>query len=180
MEIRIIAFRGIGLHNTRFKQESGLIKAGHVGFQFEGDDLIYGFHPTQAAIQSAGGEEAILRLLIDRIPQPAALHDDTEIFIRAYELAQKGAPTTVLVVTYQVPDEDFGKIRDTALRWYNEGKQLMYNFPKKDGSFDADEANCAVFPEKLGIPIPIRNGKMGVYIDTMRQLPNVRRWQPKG
>ena len=42
--VRLIAFRGVGFSNPRYTNEDALIKAGHVGFQLEGDPTIYGFH----------------------------------------------------------------------------------------------------------------------------------------
>ena len=62
MKVYLLGFRGVGF---KVKDEFALIRAGHVGWQLEGDDRIFGFHPTPTAIEAAGGEEAAIRILKD-------------------------------------------------------------------------------------------------------------------
>ena len=48
--VYLIAFRGVGFSDMRYEAEHLLIRSGHVGFYFEGEEtLILGFRPTQEA-----------------------------------------------------------------------------------------------------------------------------------
>lgn len=63
------------------------------------------------------------------------------------------------------------------LQWYTEGKVFQYNLPDRDGAFNPNEYNCAVFPKLLGIDIPLDNGKVYLYVDKMIEL-GATEWRP--
>ena len=177
MKIFLLAFRGTGgFRDPKYSSEPALIRAGHVGIQFEGDDRIFGFHPTLAAETAAGGEDAIIDLLKNHIGQSGAVQDDTSIFERAYILFKQGEHTEVFVLTYEVEEEEFHKMRQTLLEWYNMKKEFTYNFPNHDGTFAENHYNCAIFPKLLGLPLPSENGLVSHYIGAMR-LKGAKAWQ---
>ena len=63
-QITIIAFRGTSFRDPKYKIENTLIRAGHVGWIFEDEpDVIYGFHPTNKAVEEAGGITQLILLL---------------------------------------------------------------------------------------------------------------------
>lgn len=174
MKILLLAFRGTGgFNNPQYKNEPALIKVGYVGILFEGDNRIFGFHPTSEAAEAAGGQDNLVALLKQRIAQQGRIHEDTTVFERAYALNQQGERTRVIALTYEVSEETFQRVRQTLLEWYNTGKTFQYNFPFRDGSFNEGEYNCATFPKLLGIVIPSEDRLLFNYIAEMeRNLGN--------
>jgi filamentous hemagglutinin len=181
MKVTIIAFRGVGYRRSEHKKEPALIQVGHVGIMFEDDlETIYGFHPTQETVDAVGGLDELINLLKKRERQPGTVQDDTLVFIRAYELAQKGElgrRTQVYQITYDLDDEAYDTARAEVLDLYQTQGKIWYNFPKTDGRFDEDECNCALFPSLVGIPIPSANGMVSEYIQEMRSK-GATLWQP--
>jgi hypothetical protein len=177
--IRLLAFRGTGFRSLEFHHEPALIRAGHVGIMFEGEDIIYGFHPTHQAVIDAGGEEAILRNLRDHVRQHGCLQDDTSIFLRAKELAEQGSHTNVYELVYEVSIEEFEQILRRTRDLYETKDEFWYNFPHHDlGGFAPNEYNCSTFPSLLGIHIPSESGVVHIFIEAMQKLGAVE-WQPK-
>lgn len=177
-KIEIIAFRGTGgFRNPKYKSLPSLIKAGHVGFKFENESTIYGFHPSTEAEKQAGGEDNLLQLLLNHEAQDGMLQNDTAIFVQAHKLHQEGERTGVWVLARVVVDKQYAKIKRTAMQWYTEGKVFQYNLPNHNGNFEPNEYNCAVFPKLLGIDIPLDNGKVYEYIEKMKEL-GASKWQP--
>jgi hypothetical protein len=89
--VYIIGFRGVGFHEEMFTSEPALIHVGHVGIAFEGDTAnIYGFHPTEEAVEKAGGETRLLERLKEGEGFEGCLQADWQIFARAAALAQQG------------------------------------------------------------------------------------------
>jgi hypothetical protein len=178
----LIGFRGTGFRTQKYQSEPGLVKAGHVGFAFEEDpSTIYGFHPTRVAEQSAGGEQSLIDLLKEHQKQRGSIQIDTLIFERANELFNAGeldGQTEVWLLIREVSQEEYNRIRQTVLKWYQEQTDFWYNFPDINGQFSApDEYNCAVFPAMLGIESPTENGLIRKYIEAMRDAGAIR-WSP--
>ena len=89
--ITIVAFRGTGFRRSAYQNEPALIRAGHVGMIFEDEpNTIYGFHPTEQAVEDAGGTENLIQLLKQHVRQPGTVQIDTDIFVRAYETRTRG------------------------------------------------------------------------------------------
>lgn len=175
--IYLVGFRGTGFRDPRYQDETLLIRAGHVGFYFEGENgMILGFHPTEEACRAVGDDDAVKEWLKDHQPMAGALHDDTTIFHRAYALAQDGAATTVWQMPIAVPDEVFEAIRQQADAWYNERKAFIYAFPSEEAAADRD--NCATFPRQLGISLPEPTGNLREYIPALKM--NGEAWIPEG
>lgn len=179
MKIFLVGFRGTGgFYNPKYKAEPALIKAGHIGIQFEDDARIFGFHPTLTAEDEAGGEDAIVELLRSHVPQTGCVQDDTAIFERANVLFNQGERTEVLALIYEVSEEAFQKIKQTLLEWYNIKKEFQYNFPDEEGQFEENQYNCATFPELLGLTLPVKDGRLAFYIEKMLEQGAVG-WQSK-
>ena len=179
MKIHLIAFRGTGgFDDPKYEQERALIKAGHVGFQLEGDPVIYGFHPSPEAANVAGGEEKLVVLLKNHVAQPGYIQDDTKTFERAYTLHQRGERTEVLELVYEVSEAEFEEIHRKLREWYNTKREFQYDFPQEGGGFPEGEYNCATFPQLLGIPIPSQSGLIFQFVAIMRQQ-GAEAWQPK-
>jgi len=175
-QIYIIGFRGTGFRSEPFKRESLLIRAGHVGFYFEGeDDLIFGFHPTEEACRVVGDDEAVIAWLKAHHPMTGALYDDTAIFHRAFALADD-APTTVWQMPLSVSDEGYERIRQQAYAWYDERKTFTYAFPSDE--FAETRDNCATFPRRLGLSLPEPTGNLREYMPALQM--NGERWLAKG
>lgn len=169
-KITVLYFEGTGnvmlTRQTKYDTEPALIRAGHVGIMGVIPDKIIGFSPTPEAAEKAGGELQLLQLLIDHIPQPGRLQDDTEIFQRAKLLASEGAPTTVYKFMLDVSESTV----DTLKEWYNETKEAQYTFPNFNGSFAENTYNCATFPGLLGVPLPVVEGRIKRLIAKLDQL----------
>ncbi len=177
--IQIIAFRGTGgFDNPKYKQFPGLIKAGHVGIKFEDDKRIFGFHPSPKAEMEAGSEEKLLELLLQGIAQEGTLQVDTDIFVLAYQLHQQGERTEVWVIDQEYTEAQYNQIKENALKWHTDGAVWQYSLPNRDGTFDENEYNCAIFPKLLGIRLPIDDGKIAKYLYAMKQSGSARKWYP--
>ncbi len=75
---------------------------------------IYGFHPADEAVQSVGGDEAVIDLLKRLETLPGALQLDTAVFVRADELAQGGA-RTVWQMTTRSYDEEYDRVKSLGV-----------------------------------------------------------------
>jgi hypothetical protein len=169
--VYLIGYRGTGFKDKRYAGEAALIRAGHVGISFEGkESMILGFHPTQAASEEIGDDEAVIEWLKEHHSLDGTLQEDTSLFVRAYELAQQGARTTVWQMTIPLSEEDFERIRAQALAWYEEQKIFAYAFPPDDEPPLDTQDNCATFPRKLGLPLPEATGKLLDYIPAIEAV----------
>jgi hypothetical protein len=174
--IYLIGFRGTSFRTEPFKSESLLIRAGHVGFAFEGDESrVFGFHPTAEAARAIGDDEAVLAWLRKLNTMPGTIQDDTAIFRRAVELAKTGARTTVWQVSIVVSDDEFQRIRNLTMLWYTEQKTFLYSFPPEELLPDRD--NCATFPRRLGLPLLEVTGQLVFLIPKLAEQGT--EWHPQ-
>ena len=175
--VYLIGFRGTGFRNEQYKDESLLIRAGHVGFYFEDEpDRIFGFHPTAQAANTVGDDQDVIDWLKRHRVLQGTLHNDTLIFQRAYELAQSDALTVVWQMAIPLEEERYEQIRKLAEQWYNDNSVFMYLFPPAEPKADRD--NCATFPRKLGLPLPESTGNLREYIPALQE--NGELWSPEG
>jgi hypothetical protein len=156
--ISIVAFRGLS-----FSKESALIRTGHVALGGVISDKLIGFSPTPQAIEAAGGEMELFKLLRAGKAQPGCLQDDTTVFLRAKELSTLNKNIEIWELDVEISIE----ILTTIKAWYNEKREALYNFPDNKGRFEAGQYNCAIFPVVLGVPIPISNGQLYPYVEAM-------------
>jgi hypothetical protein len=167
-KIYLIGFRGTGFQDRRYVQEAALIRAGHVGFAFEGDETqIFGFHPTPEAIETVGSDEAAIEWLKAKKPLDGRLQNDYEVFARAAQLALQGARTQVFQLAIEVSDEEFERIHERAKEWYNQARVFQYAFPSEP--LAQDRGNCATFPRRLGLPLLDPIGQIKDYVRVLEQ-----------
>lgn len=178
--IQIVAFRGTGGVINRdspyFDTEPSLVRAGHVGLQGVISNSIIGFSPTPQAAEMLGGEQALLDTLVrDHIAQPGCLQDDTAVFERAYALiTATNGRTTVWMIDVEVSEETLAHIK----QWYTQKREALYNLPEQQPpEFQDGEYNCATFPSKLGVTIPIASGRLRLYVEIMK-IRGAKRWIP--
>jgi hypothetical protein len=177
-KIYLMGFRGTGnFKSPKYRDKPGLIKAGHVGIQLEGDGRIFGFSPPPEISASVGGEEKLIEMLLEHIAQPGTVQDDTAIFELAYQLNQQGERTEVLSLELEVSIEAFEDIKQQLLEWYDTQRTSLYNLPFEDGTFREGECNCAIFPNLIGVQIPTKNGNLRHYLEVMLEEGAVL-WQP--
>jgi hypothetical protein len=173
-----MGFRGTGnFKSPKYRDKPGLIKAGHVGIQIEGDARIFGFSPSAKVSESVGGEEKLIELLLEHIAQPGIVQDDTAIFDLADQLYQQGERTQVLSLELEVSIEAFEEIKQQLLEWYHTQRKSLYNLPFEDGTFREGECNCAFFPKLIGVQIPTENGNLRNYLEVMLEK-GANPWQP--
>jgi hypothetical protein len=178
--ITLVAFRGVG-KDERFRHEPALIKAGHVGIQFEGRSEVYAFRPTDEAIREAGGEAATLESLYNGEALVGSIYDDSNAFKQGFDLYEKykgsaiPCPTVVIAIDYQFRDDEYDEIMAEVESWYNENKKAIYGFPG-----ESDRENCATFLTRFGIPLPAQSGQLRVFIRAMILHPDRRLWKPEG
>jgi hypothetical protein len=134
-------------------------------------------HPSNKAEEQAGGEDNLLQLLVGHEPQDGVLQNNTSMFRQAHNLHGAGERTKVWVLDKFLSEDDYREIKQKALQWYNSGKVFTYNLLQRDGTFNANEYNCAVFPKLLGINIPLDNGKVYEYTEKMIELGAIE-WRP--
>lgn len=191
-KIYLLVFQGKGFRDTRFQAEDALIRAGHLGICFEGDERrIIGFHPTEEAIAEAGGiHQAINILKEQRGTLEGRLYDDYPVFARAHELAQlpplpPHRDTTVYRYTIEVSDDEFERIRQQLMQWYTMQTSFNYSFPPDEPPLPPDRDNCASFMRKLGHPElepfdPEHIGQISEYVKVLNAKPNPDTWAPEG
>ena len=178
MKVRLIGFRGLGFTKA-FKSEDALIRAGHVGWQLEGDKRIFGFHPTKEAIDRVGGEHTAIEWLKEHKTLDGSVQIDNTIFERANELVpilqEKGAKRIPRVwqQIIELSDAEFEQIKEATETWYTQGKIAAYGFPGPASGIEVN--NCATFPKVLGLPIPEETGQLSVYIPQLEALGEL--WQ---
>ncbi len=173
--IYLIGFRGTGFRDTQFANEPALIRAGHVGWAFEEEtEVIYGFHPTAAAVERVGGEAEAIKWLKAKHTLDGTVQYDTAVFERAHELAQQGARTAVWQISVMVDDVEFARVHTVTINWYNEHSQYSYGFPPDEPKPDQD--NCATFPRRLGLPVLDAIGQISEYVRKLEADGD--RWQP--
>lgn len=175
--IFLIGFRGTGFRDHKFANEPALIRAGHVGFFFEDDKgTIYGFHPTEEAVERVGGETEAIEWLKAKNILDGALQQDQEIFARAAVLASQGARTSVWQLPINVSDEEFDRIKAQTIAWYNAHQLFNYAFPPDEPLPDRD--NCATFPRRLGLPLLDEVGQIKDYVRVLES--NGTTWTDEG
>jgi hypothetical protein len=176
-KVSLVAFRGTGnFKSPKYRDKPGLIKAGHVGIQLEGDKRIFGFSPPPRVSEVVGGEEKLLELLLEHVAQTGTVQDDTEIFKLAYQLHQQGERTEVIVLEQKLEEKEFEAIKEALLDWFRNEKTYLYNLPYEDGTFEDGQCNCAIFPILIGIKLPTENGNLRVFLEAMREQ-GAKSWQ---
>ncbi len=189
--VSLIGFREVGFDkNSPYANEDALIRAGHVGVMLEGDDAIYGFHPTPEAIEAEGGIENVINKLKDKRAAytiDGRVYNDRNVFVRAAELAELNTPIRFASNTkdpveflevwqfdFSVDDEEFLRIRDQLLAYFEKGTISPYAFPR----FNPTGDNCATFPMKIGIRVPVVEppGQLSLYIPELEKQG--KRWRP--
>ena len=176
-KIYLIGFRGTGFRDMKFSHEPALIRAGHVAIAFEGfEENILGFHPTPEAIDAVGGEDAAIEELKAKKTLDGRLQEDYNIFVRAVELAEQDARTTVWQLAVEVSDEAFERIRQQAITWYTEKQVFAYAFPPDEPMPDRD--NCATFPRRLGLPLLDPVGQIKDFVRVLESQGEL--WKLKG
>lgn len=176
--IEVLIFRGTGGVRNKshpYYDEPALVKAGHVGVSGVIEGKIIGFHPTPEAIDAVGGVEALINELAEYKPHPGRLQDDSSYFERAYELIDEtNERTTVYTYAVDVPEETLNMIKS----WYDDGKEVLYNFPNKEGEFIDPHTNCAMFwTQWFKIPLPVNTGSIQELTDYMKR-EEYETWQP--
>jgi filamentous hemagglutinin len=172
--VYLIGFCGTGFADT-YEHEPALVQSGHVDFAFEGDDRIFGFHPTPMAVQTIGSDQAVIEWLKALNTLPGTLQVDNTAFERAYALSQAGGRTTVWQMAIDLLESEFQQIYTQVLQWYTEQVEFRYSFPAETPMDDRD--NCATFPRRLGLPLPETSGQLRVYIPALAERGS--KWHPK-
>jgi hypothetical protein len=174
-QIYIIGFRGTSFRDAKYKSEHPLIRAGHVGIAFEGEEeIIYGFHPSTQAVEQAGGDEVVIEQLKMGVSFDGTIQIDTEVFNRADYLSAHGARTAVWQITLNCSEFEFNRIYELTRKWYTEGVNFPYAFPQEGSNTD----NCATFPRQLGMTLPEPTGQLQEYVKALQGAGD--RWKAKG
>lgn len=168
--IQVLIFRGTGgvLNKEHpYYTEPALVRAGHVGIIGVIEGKVIGFHPTSKSVKDVGGERSLLEKLTQHEVQAGCLQDDTSVFERAMVLVKKtNGRTTVYMYEVEISDETLKNIKT----WYNDKKEIPYNFPNLDGSFKKGDSNCAVFWSNVfDIPLPLNTGSIRLLTEYMSE-----------
>ena len=166
-EIDLVGFQG----NMRARGEALLVQVGHVGVSFDGGDTIYGFRPTDAALEQIGDNLEFLRSLRDRMGFRGGIYNDTGVFQRANELGQE-----VWRIPYVMSEEEFNNIFQEFQTQLSDGPNPgWYSFPPKNGDpMPLGCNNCATWPKTLGLDIPEDTGNLQNYMQAFKNVG--KRW----
>lgn len=178
-DLRIVGFRGIGFSPNRyhepkdlFNQQSGLIKAGHVGVSVDGGKTIYGFQPTPEAIAEFPSFKDLLDHLQSGASVEGGVFDDTAIFWQAHRLVSYGARTHVWQLVVPVSPHEFTGIAAKLQAAVAAGSSLgvLYRYPDWGGAPMAEGVdNCATWPRNLGMEILEPTGQMRILMQKLEQ-----------
>jgi hypothetical protein len=174
--IYLIGFRGVGFKDPAYQSESPLIQAGHVGWYFAEESVIYGFHPTSETVADYGGMTALLKALKRHEIVAATVQDDSAIFERANELAKQGGTTNVWEQRIKIAQAEVNRMRELTQSWLSNQTVFRYTFPFNIMAHDQID-NCATFPRWLGLPLPHYNGQLIDYIPKLASYGQL--WSPK-
>jgi hypothetical protein len=184
-QLKVIGFQGA---SRRFLEhyfgEDALIINGHVGYEFEDDALIYGFHPPEWSIVAAGGSDAAFQKFKEHEAIPGTFQDDTEIFYRAYELSlarssKMGIRLEIYVMTFSFDDEaEYDKLHNSVRMLYNSEEDMPYSFPPISDETPYD--NCATVLRHFGLRIinfDSHKGEMRYLIQVFQEFGEL--WKPE-
>lgn len=164
-----------------------LLWAGHVGISFDGGETIFGMTPDTR--DPVTGERPPLETAIERLKKheafPGEVKNDTPIFRRAAKNAAEHGWDTDLVMSVELVDPAFKQqMLAEAERMMGGKHDLGYQFPlgpkephpvknehyvPSKGYTPDKLANCAIFPERLGIEVPEASGNLSQYIPKLRE-----------
>jgi hypothetical protein len=177
--VKVAGFRGVGFNDPAYASEDALIKAGHVGVSFDGGKTIYGFHPSEQAMNYAPDP-------LDFLRRGGALqgqvYDDTATFLRAYQLSKQGGGTSVYQTSVRISAEEFAEMQASVLAQVENPSLTRgwYRFPEKVDGIPVEMPpqcnNCATWPRTLGLPIPEDTGQLSRYIPLLKKLGSL--WEP--
>ena len=176
-EVEIIGFRG----DATLTEEAQLIQLGHVGVSTNGGEAIYGFHPSQAAVNELGDET--LPFLKAGGAMRGQVYDDTGIFSQASKLASQGARTTVYRMPVSVSAEQYSQIEGSISAqvknpsltqgWYTLSNKVNGEYVPMPPQCN----NCATWPRTLGLPLPENTRFLHRYIPILEKLGTI--WNPQ-
>ena len=170
---------------ARARSQEPLLFAGHIGISLDGGKTIIGFTPKPPEGMTMA---EFLKSLMDHDAFPGILGNDTQIFIKAAEMARERGWNTEPISAVQLVDQAKKmEVVDEAARLsgMKPGEHgFGYSFPlrpeerKGDGENFAGSngfpatcvRNCGAFPEKLGVPIPEPSGNVKLY------MPELEKW----
>ena len=164
-----------------------LLEAGHIGVSVDGGAKIYGFTPEFPP--GTDPQEAFNRLKAHEA-FPGVVKDDTESFRLAARQHQEKKWNTEVFVSVDLVDkpkkqEVAAKLKEMSGMAPGEHGE-SYSFPLKqpdaagnhfagsNGATPDHVANCAVFPSRIGVPIPEPSGNLAKYI------PELAKWVEAG
>ena len=180
-EIQLFGFRGVA-SRPQYANEQGLIKLGHVGISFDGGRTIYGFHPSEISLSQFKSPQAAIDFLRNGGSLPGQVYDDTSLFLRAAQLADEGANTTVYRLIIPVSPADYNSMSASVVSQVENPSltTAIYSLPKIENGVPYMPAgcnNCATWPQIFGIPIPELSGQLKYYIEAMKSA-GATIWHP--
>lgn len=161
-----------------------LLWAGHIGVSVDGGKTIYGFTPKFPEGMSAAEGVGQLK---QQVAFPGVVGNDTAIFSLANKMAsQHGWNTNVVVNSQQVTTQQKAETTERLMKMsgMDPGEHgLWYSFPKKPqdqrpgeapfaasgGVAPENIANCAMFPQHVGVQVPEQTGNLVNYMNAMEE-----------
>lgn len=165
--------------NSEKDEKQKLLWAGHVGISMDGGKTIYGLTPERPEGMSRKDFEEKVR---KHEAFPGKVDDDTHIFDLAREMAEKHGWDTMperSILIMDKPEQSAILAEVLRMKGMEPGEHgLGYQFPRRDDpAYEGQKGypveclgNCAVFPSKVGVPIPEPTGRMKQY------MPELDKW----
>jgi hypothetical protein len=171
--VELIGFRGVSPSNWINEYAVGdeiiddLAQFGHVGVSFNRGKTIYGFRPSDAAMEMPD-LDPVLR---HGGTVPGQVFDDTTSFINAHRLSQEGVMgnrTRPYVMQITVSEQEAARMQQAVVAQVADPSLTSspYRFPELDEvtglplPMPPGCNNCATWPRTLGIPIPEETGQL--------------------
>jgi len=164
-------------------QMEPLLYAGHVGISFDGGKTIYGFTPDPKALPRTPDGQINIRETIAQLRQhkafPGTVEDDTHVFRLAEEMAEQHHwntrpitavelldPETQRAIRMQVAIEhgtDPGAL-GRGYAWPLLQTENGEHYAPSGSHLACNLANCAKWPERVGVTLPEPSGNLAQYI----------------
>jgi hypothetical protein len=180
--ISIFAVEGRGTYEMlkSRKIKHAYLYTGHVGFSFDGGETIWAFSPHAEGMSAVEVVES-LRDKVNKANYPGKIKNDRGFFelVASKEevklFNRSGDPMTVLKLDITVSAEEFQAIQKRFSAFPTESplSSSPYTFPP----FTKNEANCATFPAKVGVPMPDSSGQVKELIKKMKEQ-GAKPWKP--
>jgi hypothetical protein len=169
----IVGFRG----DPRRVDLHLLIQLGHVGISLNEGETIYGFHPSETAVNLLQDQGVDVGLILkQRCAIVGRVYDDTQIFYQAVGAARM----TVYYRVYVVDANEHEMISHRLHHQFvNRPQPIWYVLPSRERTMmPVGCNNCATWIRTLGVKLPEQTGHLDQFVRNLQENGSI--WSGRG